>query len=149
MRNILIFITLLLSLISVFYLAPKDEVDGIKIPKSTYLENIVDAAKYRLLIKGTIQGELKDLEELINFWCGGGAGCYDHGAVIVQIMYKVGDRHFYTTAQKLSHKNMITLGGFIAAGFEYGGFVKKPENYDFTQDFPKTLALVKQVHNKD
>lgn len=121
---------------------PKSNVAGVRLPQSGYLSSVFDRFRYASLVEGVLSGDARDLGALVDFWCGGGAGCYDHGAVIVDIMYAIGDQRFYDMAHQLNSETVLSMAGYIAAGFEYGGFVDAPYDYDFREDFPKTLALI-------
>ena len=107
-----------LMLACAIYLFPRDEIQGIRVPDSTYLSRLSDAVRYRSLIKGTLAGNPADLEALVGFWCGGAGGCYEHGAVIVHIMYKMGDRDFYRITRQIDADSINGLEVYISAGFE-------------------------------
>lgn len=133
---------LLVGLSSVVVFWPGGHVAGVRLPQAVYLSGPLDRFRYASLINGVVSGDSGSLNALVNFWCGGGAGCYEHGAVIVEIMYVLGDEAFYGMARQLDKQTALAMSWYIAAGFEYGGFVDDPYAHDFRSDFPRTLGLV-------
>lgn len=86
-------ITLLLVL---FLFSCKDkEVKGIIIGDDLYHTLDYQSNKeLSILIQGALNVKISSLSKLNNFWCGGGAGCYDLGFIFTQIVYKIGEGEF-------------------------------------------------------
>lgn len=99
----------------------KTEVEGIKIG-----HNLYDTQGYTYnrelvgLIKQALNKDEKSIIQLMEFSCGGAAGCYDLGYVLVQIVYKIGEEDFITMTNKLTLDQKRNLKGFIDVGLEYG-----------------------------
>lgn len=97
------------------------EVDGIKIG-----HNLYDTQGYKenqalvRLIKQTLKRDEASFAQLIGYWCGGAAGCYDLGGVITQIIYKIGEDDFIHMTNHLSSDQKKALKGLIDVGLEYG-----------------------------
>ena len=66
------------------------EVDGIRISQDLYgMMNAIEKTKYEQLVKNSLNGNLNDLRDLINFSCGGGAGCYVPGEILAKIADRI------------------------------------------------------------
>lgn len=119
----------------------KREVQGIVIETTLY-ENQDYQSNKKLckLITKTLDKDEKALSELIDFWCGGGAGCYDLGFIVTQIIYKMGEEEFLLMAQKLNTTQFDDLVDLIEVGLEYGYVGDKriedefPKLYSFFND---------------
>lgn len=124
----------------------QNEVEGILIDHTLY-ENrsFSEIRELRQLIKQTLDKDEKALAKLNNFWCGGGAGCYDLGFIITQIIYRQGEQEFMTMVDKLNDNEIIGLDGLIMAGLEYGDNDKdgKMDNKRIENEFPKLFELLK------
>lgn len=82
---------------------------------------------------------------LLHFECGGGAGCYDLGSIVTQIIYKLGENNFIKITNKLDAKSFITLESLISVGIEYGDndIDGKMDYKKIETEFPKLLYLIK------
>jgi hypothetical protein len=138
MRSI-IFISFILVIL-LFIGCKQDNVAGIYIADTLYT-NRSYAENKRLcnLIEGTLDKDKDSLVRLIDFNCGGGAGCYDLGFVVVQIIYKLGEPAFSDIVSKLTESEKSHLKGCIYAGLEYG--YDKPRLFDV--EFPMLYELLK------
>jgi hypothetical protein len=88
----------------------------------------------------------KSLRRLNHFSCNEGAGCYDKGYIITQIIYKIGEKEFNKMVDKLDKKELYEMEDYIRVGLEYGD-----NNYDGEIDNknPKTefpLLMEKLQH---
>ena len=125
-------------LISVNACSLKISVQGIVICETlsknqSYSKNI----KLQGLIKRVLEKDSSALVELINFDCGGGAGCYDLGYIITQIIYQISEEDFIVMMSALSSVDKSRLQELILAGLEYGD-----NNYDGKMDnIPLETAL--------
>ncbi len=143
-RNILVIFILGLTLTS----CRQNEVDGIFIDHTLYEnQSITDNRELRQLIRQTLNKDEKSLAKLIDFWCGGGAGCYDLGFIVTQIIYRLGEKDFMTMVAKLDNNETNGLEGLIMAGLEYGDNDKdgKMDDKRIETEFPK---LLKQIETK-
>lgn len=123
----------------------QNEADGILIGHTLYEnQSLEDNRELRQLIRQTLNKDEKALAKLINFWCGGGAGCYDLGFIVTQIIYRVGEKDFIEIAGKLDSKEKTELEGLIMAGLEYGDNDKdgKMDNKVIATEFPELLKLL-------
>lgn len=126
----------------------KSNIEGIEIG-TTLLQNqtLIENKKLDTIIKSTLQGNYNSLRRLNHFPCGEGAGCYEKGFIITQIIYKIGEANFIKMVDKLDKKDLYGIEGLIKAGLEYGdnngdGKIdkSKPEN-----EFP---TLMKKISEK-
>src|SRR5690606_7644983 len=141
-----IFITLIVGL--TLTSCRQNEVDGIFIDHTLYeSQSLEKNRKLRQLIRQTLNKDEKALAKLNDFWCGGGAGCYDLGFIVTQIIYKLGEKDFMTIVAKLDSNEINGLEGLIMAGLEYGDNDKdgKMDNKKIKTEFPE---LLKQIETK-
>ncbi|MFW2178237.1 MULTISPECIES: hypothetical protein [unclassified Moraxella] len=91
-------------------------VDGALFYNSTVGENqkLVD------LIKRALAKDKTAIKDLLNFNCGGGAGCYDLGFIFSQLVFKIGEDEFIRLIDGFSEDDKSALKFFISAGLEYG-----------------------------
>jgi hypothetical protein len=124
----------------------QNEVDGILIDHTLYEnQNLSDNRELRLLIHQTLNKDEKALAKLNKFWCGGGAGCYDLGFIITQIIYRIGEKEFASMVKKLNKKETNSIEGLIMAGLEYGDNDKdgKMDDKRIENEFPELQQLLK------
>lgn len=144
MKKIIVILVLGVTLFS----CKQNEVDGIFIDHTLYENQSFEKnRKLRQLIRETLKKDEKALIKLIDFWCGGGAGCYDLGFIVTQIIYKLGEKDFMTIVAKLSNDEINGLESLIMAGLEYGDNDKdgKMDNKKIKMEFPE---LLKQIETK-
>ena len=124
----------------------QNEVDGIFIGPTLFEnQSIADNKILRQLIRQTLNKDEKALARLNDFWCGGGAGCYDLGYIITQIIYKLGEKDFMKMVDKLDRNEIVGLEGLIIAGLEYGDNNKdgKIDNKRIENEFPELSNQLK------
>ena len=140
----LILISLLLFLIS----CKKENIEGVEIGK-TLLENqnFAENKKLDTIIRTTLKGDFNSLRRLNHFPCGEGAGCYDKGFIITQIIYKIGENNFNKMVDNLDRKELYGIEDYIKAGLEYGDNNKdgKMDNKIAEKEFP---ILMKKLSEK-
>jgi hypothetical protein len=140
----LILISLLLFLIS----CKKENIEGVEIGK-TLLENqnFAENKKLDTIIRTTLKGDFNSLRRLNHFPCGDGAGCYDKGFIITQIIYKIGENNFNKMVDNLDRKELYGIEDYIQAGLEYGDNNKdgKMDNKIAEKEFP---ILMKKLSEK-
>jgi hypothetical protein len=107
-----------------------------------------ESEKQRLieLIQKSLEKDKEAFIGLIEFDCGGGAGCYDLGSVIVQIIYRIGERKTIDLVQTINSKQASRLSFLIGAGLEYGdnNYDDKQDNKLLEKEFPKLYdSLIK------
>ncbi len=99
----------------------ENEVDGIEIGQDLYVgQSLEQNKKLTELITQTLNKDSNALSDLTEFWCGGGAGCYDLGTVLSDIVYKMNETEFIKLASKLETEKKNSLKGLLRAGLEYG-----------------------------
>lgn len=114
-------------------------VDGIEIGQDLYVgQSLKQNKKLSELITQTLNKNSNALSELTEFWCGGGAGCYDLGFVFTQIVYRIGESDFLKMAYNLNQTQKSSLKGFLDVGFEYGNY----ENKRTETEFPKLTEFL-------
>ncbi len=92
-------------------------------------QSIIENRALGTLILQSLEKDKDSLVSLKNFNCGGGAGCYDLGYIITQIIFKIGEHEFIKIYQRMSEAEKSGFNGFIRAGLEYGD-----NNYDGKMD---------------
>lgn len=90
-------------------------------------------------MKNTLHGDTGGLASLVKFDCGGGAGCYDHGEVLVQLLRQIGDAKFSSKAKKLRTETKDEQRSLFAAGFEDGLTIQPSER---EVKFPMTTKVL-------
>jgi hypothetical protein len=95
------------------------------------------------LIEKSLKKDKPALIELTEFDCGGGAGCYDLGSIIVQIIYRIGEENAVNTFQNYNSDKACRTEHLIAAGLEYGdnNYDDKMDNKLIEKEFPKLHKL--------
>lgn len=134
-----------------FVSCKQNEVEGIFIDQTLYENQTYSKNKeLRQLIKQTLNKDEKALVKLNDFWCGGGAGCYDLGFIVTQIVYRLGEKDFMLMVEKIEYKKIRGLEGLISAGLEYGDNDKdgKMDNKRIENEFPKLFELLKSKNRK-
>jgi hypothetical protein len=143
MKNLKL-ISLLLFLIS----CKKENIEGVEIGK-TLLENqnFAENKKLDTIIRTTLKGDFNSLRRLNHFPCGDGAGCYDKGFIITQIIYKIGENNFNKMVDNLDRKELYGIEDYIKAGLEYRDNNKdgKMDNKIAEKEFP---ILMKKLSEK-
>lgn len=97
------------------------EVDGIVIPTDLFELTKDDNAALVKYIRKSLQGDRRALIQLIHFDCGGAAGCYDLGTVLVQVVSKLGKDKTNSLIPTLNKKDTRHLVMLLQFGLEYGG----------------------------
>jgi hypothetical protein len=124
------------------------EVEGIKIGHNLYdTQGFSQNKDLVALIKQTLKKNDKSLVQLIDYWCGGAAGCYDLGNVITQIIFKMGEDDFILMSNRLTLHQKNNLKALIDVGFEYGdnsnyGIVNKTT---LDMAFPKLYLILTTI----
>ena len=146
-KRSLLFISALVVGLLAFVTVPRDTSLGIKLGGTLYAwQATFDNFHYRLLMTRTLRGDSSALESLVNFDCGGGAGCYDHGEVLVQLLSQVGDAEFSLMVNELRTESKYVLHSLLAAGFEYGSTVRAS---DSEVRFPMTSGVLVALQPPD
>jgi hypothetical protein len=139
------FLVIIFICISTLISCDHAEVDGVFIDHTLY-ENLTIPKQIELkkLIRETLKKDETALTQLNKFWCGGGAGCYDLGFIVTQIIYRLGEDEFIKMAAKLDREKLLGLEGLIAAGLEYGDNNKdgKMDNKKIETEFPKLYKML-------
>lgn len=113
--------TICLLLVFVFLSCKKNEVAGIQIGQDLYVgQSMKENRNLVKLITKTLNKDSNALSGLTDFWCGGGAGCYDLGFITSEIIYKMDESEFLKLAMKLDSEQKNRLKGLLQAGLEYG-----------------------------
>lgn len=135
MKNLTIYFLLVFTLLS----CKQKVVNGIEIGRDLYTgQSLEQNKKLTKLITQTLNKNSNSLTELTEFWCGGGAGCYDLGFVFTQIVYRIGENEFLNMASNLNETQKSSLKGFLDVGFEYGNYKNKKTE----TEFPKLTELL-------
>lgn len=117
MKNFTIFFLLIFTL----FCCKQKVVEGIEIGQDLYIgRSLKENKKLSELITQTLNKDSNALSELTEFWCGGGAGCYDLGNILSEIVYKMGESEFIELVSELDSEQKLNLNGLLRAGLEYG-----------------------------
>ena len=145
MTRILIISTLLFTL--TLYSCKERETSGIVIAETLYVHQDYQTNKeLRNLIQEALNQNEKALPKLTNFPCGGGAGCYDLGFVLTQIIYQIGDEEFNQMVVRLDRNEINGLRSLIRVGLEYGDHDNdgKMDNRRIENEFPSLNETLKK-----
>jgi hypothetical protein len=108
-------------IVFVFLSCKKNDVEGIQIGQDLYIgQSLEENRNLVKLITKTLNKDSNALSGLTEFWCGGGAGCYDLGIITSEIVYKINEPEFIKLASKLDSEQKNRLRGLLQAGLEYG-----------------------------
>lgn len=130
-------IILLVTLINI-ELKVDTEVDGIKVPQDLYvMMNTIEKIKYEQLVKNSLNGNLNDLRDLIDFSCGGASRCYTHGEILVKIADRIGEDKFIKILPNRTIEDRAYLTLLLSAGLEYGKFDGDKSYLVIEKRFPK------------
>ncbi len=124
----------------------KKEVDGIIIGSDLFeMQNISTNKKLCNIIEGVLHKNQSSLIELVNYPCNG-AGCYDLGFVLTQIIFKMGEKEFIKLVANLNHKEKKEILGLVSVGLEYGDndYNNKMDDLKINKVFP----ILENVLNK-
>ena len=141
--------TIYLLFILIFISCKKENIDGILIGK-TLLENqsLTENKKLDSIIKLTLKGDFNSLRRLNHFSCNEGAGCYDKGYIITQIIYKIGEKEFMQMVAKLDKKELYEIEDYIKVGLEYGdnNYDGKIDNKKPKTEFPLLMKQLEEIN---
>lgn len=127
-----------------YYVEQASVVHGVKIGHTLYVHRAHPLEKPRQhkqlsnLIQGVLNKDKTALQQLINFDCGGGAGCYDLGYILSQLVFRLGEEEFIVLSQDLSMGDKEKLSFWLLCGLEYGHGLSTRE-----QQSPKLFAMLK------
>lgn len=139
-------IVVLLLVVLVLSSCKQREVDGIVIDHALYEnQSYSDNKELKQIILETLKKDEKALAKLSDFWCGEGAGCYDLGFIITQIIYRIGEKDFALMVEKLSKEETKAIEELVNTGLEYGDNNNdgKMDNKRIENEFPKLHQLLK------
>ena len=138
MKRILIALFIMFSLISCL----KNNINGIII-SDTLLSNqsFQENKNLNKIINQCLNKEFNGFKKLLEYNCGDGAGCYDLGYILTQIIFRIGEDDYIKVISKLSKKDQINLNSFIKVGLEYGdnNYDEKMDNLRINDTFPKIV----------
>lgn len=138
MKRILIALFIMFSLISCL----KNNINGIII-SDTLLSNqsFQENKNLNKIINQCLNKEFNGFKKLLEYNCGEGAGCYDLGYILTQIIFRIGEDDYIKVISKLSKKDQINLNSFIKVGLEYGdnNYDEKMDNLRINDTFPKIV----------
>lgn len=75
---------------------------------------------------------------LLNF---SDAAGYDHGAVLVEVIFKIGEKTFINAIECISKEQKAAIEGYLSVGLEYG-YRKECENKTVKQVFPDVYSFL-------
>ena len=123
----------------------QNKVNGIAIGNTLYEnQTLEENQELRKLVRQTLNKDQNALVKLNDFWCGGGAGCYELGFIVTQIVYRLGENDFNTMLKKIDTKHLVGLESLIKVGLEYGDNNQdgKMDNKKFETEFPELLNIL-------
>lgn len=89
-----------------------------------------------------LNSEPDGFKKLKDFDCGGGAGCYDLGYVLTQIVYRIGENEYLNSIKHLDILEQKQLSSLMRAGLEYGD-----NDYNKIQDNRKLESEFLKIYN--
>lgn len=123
-----------------------NEVNGIIIGDTLFTnQSYSENKELKNIIEKCLNKDSKGFLELSRFNCGDGAGCYDLGYVLTQILYRIGEEEYIESIKNLDKNTQTQLSGFIEVGLEYGDnyYNDEQDNLKLENEFPKIYALTK------
>ncbi|WP_299525514.1 hypothetical protein [Winogradskyella sp.] len=143
MKNLTIYFLLIFTLLS----CNEKVVDRIEIGQDLYVgQSLEQNKKLSDLITRMLNKESGAFLELTEFWCGGGAGCYDLGYVLTQIIYRIGENDFAKILSEIPKSKRNEIEGLIAVGLEYGDndYDGKMDDKRMDTEFPKLTEILNE-----
>ncbi|QFG52718.1 hypothetical protein [Chryseobacterium sp.] len=137
----------LLLILLTFNSCKQKETNGIEIAETLYVHQDYETNKeLRKLIKEALDQKEKAIPKLTSFPCGGGAGCYDLGFVLTQIIYLIGENNFNQMVLRLDTNEIKGLRSLIRAGLEYGDHNNdgKVDDRTIEKEFPILNTTLKE-----
>ena len=125
----------------------QEETNGIEIAETLYVHQDYKTNKeLRKLINEALDQNEKAIPKLTNFPCGGGAGCYDLGFVLTQIIYQIGENDFNQMVLLLDTNEIKGLRSLIRVGLEYGDHNNdgKVDDRRIEKEFPTLNTTLKE-----
>ncbi|WP_378180294.1 hypothetical protein [Aquimarina sp. SS2-1] len=123
----------------------EDTVNGVVIGHTLLVhQTLKENRELKELILNSLNKEENAILDLKDFWCGGGAGCYDLGYIITQIIYRLGEDYFVELMSNLCEDQVKDLEFLIYAGLEYGdnNYDGKMDDKRLENEFPKLYNLL-------
>lgn len=121
----------IITFLALFISCKSDSIKGINIGTTLFQNQTFQENK---ILKGHIIKTLEcneiEFQNLINFDCASGAGCYDLGFIIIQIEEQIGKKKFNKLLSSLNASNKNKLKGYISIGIEYGYENQKASKYE-------------------
>ncbi|MDO4879421.1 MAG: hypothetical protein Q3966_09070 [Neisseria sp.] len=99
-------------------------------------------------VRLTLQSQPQGFKSLLATRCDA-ASCYDLGAVITQIIYRMGEEQFARMLPNLDESEKTWLADMIIVGLEYGGTVNPRQGgtRQFETEFPKLYKSLGRTDN--
>lgn len=97
------------------------EVEGIIIGHTLWVhQELKENRELADAIKNVLKNDANGINQILSIDCGGGAGCYDLGFLLTQLIYKVGEDEFVRMINRMDKKKIRRIVSLIEVGLEYG-----------------------------
>lgn len=115
------------------------EVEGIVIGHTLWIhQELKENRELADAIRNVLKKDANGINQILSIDCGGGAGCYDLGFVVSQLIYRVGEDEFVRMINRMDKKKIRGIIGLIRVGLEYGDNDKDgmEDNKKISAEFP-------------
>lgn len=119
MRKVIIFLTFAFVFLTLTSCGNRD-IQGIEVSEILLIASKSQNIDYRKLLNKAIKGDDTSIKQLALLEISGGASAYDHGAVLVDLIEKIGEEMFINSVGSLTDSQTVLIRGSIEAGLEYG-----------------------------
>ena len=119
MRKVIIYLTFAFVFLTLTSCGNRD-IQGIEVSEILLIASKSQNIDYRKLLNKAIKGEDTSIKQLALLEISGGASAYDHGAVLVDLIEKIGEEMFINSVGSLTDSQTVLIRGSIEAGLEYG-----------------------------
>jgi hypothetical protein len=112
-----------IAIVAIFLIigCKEKEIDGVLIGDTLLVhQELKENRELADAIKKVLNKDESGIYQIMSIDCGGGAGCYDLGFVVTQLIYKIGEEEFVNMINKADKEKIKGIGGLIRAGLEYG-----------------------------
>ena len=115
-----IMLTLTIGILMLFS-CKKKEINGIIIGDTLLVhQSLKHNQELTEIIKKSLNKDKSGIIQLVNFECGGGAGCYNLGFILTQIIYEINEDEFINVINQIDKKQKNRISSLIGVGLEYG-----------------------------
>lgn len=120
------------------------EINGIEVSELLLVVSEEQNIDYCKLLNEATKGNESSIKEIALLDFSDGAA-YDHGAVLVDLIEKIGEEKFVQSIKTINDREKKWIKGFLEVGIEYGGNVNMP-GQTLKDVFPKIYDFLNSAY---